>query len=737
MATREYITVREFATLVGLRERAARLALHAAESDRLWRGARLEVRRVPSRGGASGLAYEVARDTIPSAFLVASKALDSDAAPHCDSRPDQLLSAHQEPLITASEASQKPSFPSPTDQSPQVAKNATILPPSPNLPPPIPRARITANTAEGEWRYNLVRPIIATTAPNSRERAALIEQIASTPLIDWKRRSRTIAQRTIRKWIVRYEATGVGGLMRKAPSNGGQRRFVLSRAWDQAMDSAGVSKADQSEIAKQVRHRVRSEWRSGTPSWPTVQLNTLPTVVDLSRAAGLDRPDAELHALCMVPRRFVEAERHYAIIAMKESDAARFASNVVPRIKRDRSALLPMEWVAGDVHPLDILFQRPDGTTCCPRLIVWEDLATNRVRWDMFVAPPGEAVRTEHVIQSFVSLCSDWGVMRHLYIDNGGEYNWLDMAEPLSRLAHAPEIHGIEQPGAAGKAVQRARPYNAQAKVIEGVFATLERSVFPQLPGYIGGNRMRKKTANQGRAPKPFDGDEAALRQAVSTAVAYYHRKPQTGHLDGQSPESCFAAFVEAGWKRTILDPDELEVAFSREMRKPVHTGGTLRLGGVEYRANGLQSYVGLRVLVRQPLFGDQNKLFVFTEQGQPIDTAFPDTRYAFADDRGAEEQGRRQAALNATIRELAKDTVRLDGEQSMAAVVALHGPAAEAPTDGVIRIITPEFSEAAHMAKNAPARAEEETARTASVRARKSALLKLMDADARQRMAG
>jgi hypothetical protein len=708
-----FISAREFADLVGISPRKARQALKVCNKGGTWRGIRLDVRCVPSRGGAAGLAYEVAAGSLP-AYLVG--------------RSETALS----PLSEASETAGNigDAVPAAGAQTPLPAMTSASAIASAPATKPIPlgpqRPRIAGNRQEAEWRLSVIQPILCETAPGSPARAARVATAASNLVSHWRGHPHRIGERTIQRWIARYEASGVHGLMRKAPCDSGERRVHLSRSWDQTMRCAGLTETQLAEIAGKVRQRVRSEWRSGTPSWPTVQLNTLPTVAGLTRAAGIDKPSIEMRALCQVPRRFIEAERRYALVAMMEKDAARFASEVVPRIKRDRSHLRPGDWIAADVHHLDILFHRPDGTSCTPKAVAWLDLATNRTRFDIFVMPKGEMIRREHVIQSFVALCTDpnWGVPSRIYADNGGEYNWMELAEDMGKLKRTIDVRFDLMPDADDdKSIHRARPYNPQAKVIEGLFSTLERVAFAQLPGYIGGNRMRKKTANQGREPRPYPGDEARLRQAISSAIAYYHVKPQSGHLNEKSPDASFAEFVAAGWRSTILDPWELAVAFSRELIKPVHTGGTIRLDAKDYSADALLSYVGRRVLVRQPMFGDKETLFVFTEHGEPITLAQPSNIYRFGDPRGAGKQAKREKLLKTQIKELAAQAPALDTEQTLADVVALHAAPAQAPTDGVIRL-APKISEAAQMAKEAAPRAEEQADRTLSYRARKSALL-------------
>jgi len=699
-----FISAREFAELVGIHRVKASKALQRASAGQPWRGVQLDVRQVPGRGGAAGLSYEVARESIPARLLVRSESAFSPLSEASEQPVPGQAAAVPMALSLASEA---------------IADDA--IPPAPKG---VMRAPIAGNRHEAKWRLDIIQPIIRDTAPHSRERAARIAAVTANPVRHWQGHTSRLSGRTIRRWISQYEARGMHALMRKAPSDTGERRAHLSRAWDRAMRRAGVSEAQIAEIAAKMRQHVRSAWRSGTPSWPTVQLNTLPILVKLTRAAGIDKPGMELHTLCEVPRRFIEAERRYALVAMMEKDAARFASEVVPRIKRDRSHLKPGDWLAADVHHVDMLFRRPDGTDCTPKAVAWLDLATNRTRFDIFVMPKGEMVRREHVIQSFVGLCTDqnWGVPSRIYIDNGGEYNWMELTEDMGKLKRSIDIRMGQIP-ADGQTIHRARPYNPQAKVIESLFANVERVAFAQLPGYIGGNRMRKKTANQGREPAPYPGDEAQLRKAIDGAVAYYHAKPQSGHLNGKSPDACFAEFLAAGWHSTILDPWDLSVAFSRELVKPVRTGGAIRLDGKDYAADALLSYVGRRVLVRQPLFGNRELLFVFTEHGEPITLAQPSNVYAFGDPRGAGEQARREKLLKADLKAMAAQAPHLDTEQSLADVVALHAEAVRAPTDGVIRL-APNISEAAQMAKEAAPRAKEQQDRMLSERARKSAFL-------------
>ena len=433
------------------------------------------------------------------------------------------------------------------------------------------------------------------------------------------------------------------------------------------MRGMGLEEQAIEELADRVRKRVRGEWRAGTPSWPTVQLNTIPHVMSLMRDAGVViADDLEFRRFCTVPRKFIERERRFALLATRNKDAARFAAVVTPRIRRDRTHLQPAGYVAADVHHLDILFRRGDGSVVTPKAVAWMDLATNRARLDFFIMPKGEMIRREHVIQSSLR-CAATRV---------GEFR-----PGSTRTTGAPL-----QPARKG---DRGPLLNSGAGCLRTVAGVDRRQC------------MKKKTANQGREPAPFPGDEERLNTGLRTALDYYHTKPQAGHLAGMLPDQCFARFVDAGWAATIIDPWQLAIAFSTEMVKPVRAGGTLRLDRQDFRADELQAWVGHRVLVRKPLFGNREMLFVFSEFGEPIAVALPDTAYAFGDPRGAGEQARRGKAPSCDLKQTAAQSdPTAGGEPAMAEVVRLLGHRARPPNPAAVVRINPEFSQAAQMAK-------------------------------------
>jgi hypothetical protein len=97
----------------------------------------------------------------------------------------------------------------------------------------------------------------------------------------------------------------------------------------------------------------------------------------------------------------IEKHRVYKIIAVQAKDNATFQDRYMPPVRRDYGNLLPREIVVGDVHPVDIMMRRPDGTVVYPKAIAWYDVATNEMHMTFVLLEPKEGIRREHVAQSF------------------------------------------------------------------------------------------------------------------------------------------------------------------------------------------------------------------------------------------------------------------------------------------------------------------------------------------------
>lgn len=290
-----YVSAVHFARASGISLRAAQKALKRAAAGKLWNGLTLDVRAIHSRGGAAGLCYEVAVSSLP---------------------PDL------------------------------AAKLA------PAAPPAIPRL-----TSGPSWRLDLIKAIQDAGPPGSEARAAQLRAVAACATYPaGKRMGQPVAERTIRAWVASAEAGGflkVAGATRRADR--GTSRVLAWREWDRAMRDAGVSDARQREIAARLDADVRGLWAGGEVSAANIQFSMTVRCRALAEEAGLRLPEAEMAKLCRMPLHYAgEKSRRRARMAhIKRTDAARWAADHVPRVRRHRDGLRPMDLVAVDMRHSD------------------------------------------------------------------------------------------------------------------------------------------------------------------------------------------------------------------------------------------------------------------------------------------------------------------------------------------------------------------------------------------------
>jgi hypothetical protein len=114
--------------------------------------------------------------------------------------------------------------------------------------------------------------------------------------------------------------------------------------------------------------------------------------------------------------------------------------------------------------------------------------------------------------------------------------------------------------------------------------------------------------------------------------------------------------------------------------------------------------------LVRQPLFGDKSRLFLFTEREELVGIAEPVPEYPFGDVAGAGKQQHQAKALREQFSSLKAETDTLRPLDSMREAVALE-PEPQAETTGVISI-NPQFRDLARLPQKAPAEKADATRR-------------------------
>lgn len=635
-----WLTVAEVAARARISERAVQLAVRAGARGRPWRGCIPVVRETASKagGGAGGASLEIREDSLPADLRHA---------------------------------------PPPAVREPDASANS---PPAGD-----------ESGALWRFRHNAIAPALAHPR-GSPERGQAIEAASRVDRLHPSGRVARVSVRSIQRWIAAHERDGMAGLRRKPQANRGRPRVFIGRAWDAAVPFDDATRA---RIARIVRRDIDSLWAATAEcGWTEIARLAAVTLAGETVAAGFDPGRRRLRAICRVPRGLVERGRDKRAVAVFDKDRKRWADESVPRVRRTREGRRPMEIVIGDVHPIDILMLREDGSTYTPKLIAWHDWATNRVFGYPVFLPKGKGVRQEHAIEAFIAMATDprWGVPEHLYLDNGGEYNWAPFIADAMQLNSRMRSLDDDRALAAGvrarrSAIVKALPYNAAAKPIEGAFATLEGGFLSTLPGWIGGNRMNKKTANLGRAPAPYPGGEDAFRRSLALMLEAYETQPQSGALAGRSPREAFDGFVSQGWKRTDIDRRVLEIVFSRPVGRTVRQG-SFTLGGTRYTAREIQRLpAGTRVMPLAPLARDKGVRHVLDRHGEYLCLAEPVAGYDMFNPAGARESaaGRREA--EAGIRDMRKDVDPVDLEGRWAEAVAREDPAPIPERGNLIRM--------------------------------------------------
>ena len=504
-----------------------------------------------------------------------------------------------------------------------------------------------------DFRYAVIQPVLSLERRASG-REALIRQISARLHVKPNGQRVRIPPSTVYRWLKRYEDGGVAALADCASPTKGKKRVLISRDWDRATMALPIDV--RAEIASRLLDYMRGLHKN-LESHRNIVVKASRDLLQWTRAAGADVTAAD----CAVKGDYVKKERKFRKVGQFRRDRKAFEDQR-PHIHRAPPEN-PMEIVFGDVHHLDFVLPEIEGYSRYPKAVAWLDMATNRIWMDIHLLRKREGIRNEHVIESFMRMCAVWGAPKHLYLDNGSEYNWADFISDAMKLIRLDaNAFGDMQVRPFDRSIVRARPYNAQAKTIEGAFGNLERNHFKPLPGWIGGNRQQKKTANLGKEPDPFPGDFAAFQQAIGDVLKNYHHREQVRHwgrLKG-SPNDLYQRAIDRGWTRTMIDPAAFAVAFATEITRKVD-GGCIWYEGEPWTCPALNQYVGDRVTALIPKYFSWNAIPLKDEDDRLIGFADRVTSRDALDRAGAAESHRIAQQHRKAVRDLARQAPDID----------------------------------------------------------------------------
>lgn len=640
-----WLTSEQFSQLVEINGPAARKALLRATEGHTWNGSALVVRK-------QGRAYQVDARSLPEHLY------------------RKFWEANREAITPAAVSPQEVVL-----RATQRGAGAKLL---------------SKQYRIAEWLAGIVAPALRFPR-GTHGRGEVLRSLAElTHVRPTDGKPCRFAQKKLREFCRRLEEGGVHALMRKERKSEDAPRCLVNRRW---ASICPLPMPEKDRLAQEIESYVRGLWAAGAPSRNKVRQLASAELAKRCREAGW--PDASVKN-CDVGQYLVESNQDARTVAVYHRDAKRFSDIHRPRILRDRGDFLPGECIVGDVHPVDVYLDRPDGSTYTPRMIAWYDLATNRSFWSLVHCEPGRSVTQAHVTRSFVDLCMSWGIPRRLYLDNGSEYSWDGMVDGFKTLAglgaeldlHLNSIEALEAKWVAEaegtadtdtatdsrassnqeRVIVRAKPYNAAAKPIEGAFSAKEK-VFSMLPGYIGGNRMNKRLTKVGAKPPTYPGTAEAFDREFAEAMAFFHATPQRGHLRGLSPDECFA---QRSHLATVTRADETVFikAFSEEKSLKVRTQGVqlgAKDGGRWYWDDALIPLIGTR---QRFLFAKWRPDALVLVQGNGVGEAYTAIRearvYGFFDEEGAKEASRREGIAKRHVRQLKAGADKVDLQEAM-----------------------------------------------------------------------
>jgi hypothetical protein len=234
----------------------------------------------------------------------------------------------------------------------------------------------------------------------------------------------------------------------------------------------------KAELVDGLRQQVRGLIKAGATG-KTVAVPASEYLKKVTVANGVHPDDPlELDRICKVPRALIRSEQHSKKVYRHKNDR-KASDDVRPRVKRAITGMRPMDCVVMDVHHINVLLKRENGTTGTPKLLGFMDIATRRISCELVFIETKSGIRYVDVIEAFVAMAqhSAFGLPKTLYCDNGKEYLFADFLDDAMQFL----VPTVGEPGKSR--VIRALPYNASAKPIEAWFGQFDQSVLWLLTG--------------------------------------------------------------------------------------------------------------------------------------------------------------------------------------------------------------------------------------------------------------
>jgi len=329
------------------------------------------------------------------------------------------------------------------------------------------------------------------------------------------------------------------------------------------------------------------------------------------------------------PSTFLRAlERRYtqAAIYLRRYGEYQYRQKFGMHLDRDYSAILAGQVWCSDHAQSDVAVLMPDGTRCFPWYTPWIDVKSQK--WLGWVIHP-EAPNSDHILNAFYDASITRGngiVCSDAIIDNGKDYRCRDLAGGRTQIR--PSLDIAETTSMFGELkikVHFAKPYNAQAKIIERTFSKVNEMFARFMPGYRGPNvvqRPESLSAISDGALLTYDDYceqfdrfvSEVLNREVSNGKALAGRCPDEV-WDAEYPASCDQGLVRR------VTPDAMAMFTCRTTNPLTIRGNGVSGAGLPcyYYADWMVAHIGRKVYLRRPMADASAPAYVFDAETKAL----------------------------------------------------------------------------------------------------------------------
>ena len=363
------------------------------------------------------------------------------------------------------------------------------------------------------------------------------------------------------------------------------------------------------QLSQEAQEAFLSIWL--TPNQPSV------TLAHTGMEIALEKIGQEIPSLSTTYRfaeRFKEA--HYDLVVLKREGEKALNDKVSGWIPRNPDLLKVGDCLFADGHTLNFECLHPEtGKPFRPTLIVWFD-------WRSAMPVGWEVMPTENIISIssalFMAINNLGKYPKVPYLDNGRAFKGKYFTETNPDFE---VLNGLY--GRLGMALQLAKPYHGQSKVVERFFRTFNEQCGRLMPSYCGSNiydkpawRQRNEKYHKARHDKrewlPTMREAAQIFQSY---VEWYGKQPHPRH----TAASHWDIFNEDSGPG--VDATELARHFlwTKKVR-PHRTGFTL--AGLRYESDSL--YGLNQDIVVKFSWADLSEVYLYDLEGHSLGTARP-----------------------------------------------------------------------------------------------------------------